>query len=47
LNNNFTYWLLIIVSFFAAGSRLIGGLGGINQTQLRALVAYSSIGHLG
>ncbi|MGL5141562.1 MAG: proton-conducting transporter membrane subunit [Acinetobacter baumannii] len=32
---------------FSAGSRIIGGIGGINQTQLRALIAYSSIGHLG
>lgn len=47
LNSNSIYWLLVIISFFAAGSRLIGGFGGINQTQLRALVAYSSIGHLG
>lgn len=26
---------------------LVGGLGGLNQTQLRPLLAYSSIGHLG
>lgn len=26
---------------------LVGGLGGINQTSLRPLLAYSSIGHLG
>jgi NADH:ubiquinone oxidoreductase subunit 2 (subunit N) len=25
----------------------MGGIGGINQTQLRALLAYSSIAHLG
>ena len=25
---------------------LIGGLGGINQTQIRALLAYSSVNHL-
>lgn len=31
----------------AALRRLIGGLGGLNQTQLRPLLAYSSIGHLG
>jgi len=47
LNRNSIYWVLIIICFFAAGSGVIGGLGGINQTQLRALVAYSSIGHLG
>lgn len=28
-------------------SRLIGALGGINQTSLRKLIAYSSINHLG
>ncbi len=28
-------------------SRLIGGLGGINQTQIRSILAYSSIGHIG
>jgi len=37
------FFLLLI----AAGSRLVGGIGGINQTQLRALLAYSSIAHLG
>lgn len=47
LNNNSIYLVLVLLSFFAVGSRLIGGIGGINQTQLRALVAYSSIGHLG
>lgn len=32
----------------AGGLRsLIGGIGGINQTSLRPLLAYSSIGHLG
>lgn len=31
----------------AGASGLIGGLGGINQTQIRALIAYSSIGHVG
>jgi len=36
--------LLLIV---AAISSLIGGLGGINQTQIRAIMAYSSIGHIG
>lgn len=28
-------------------SSLVGGVGGLNQTQVRALLAYSSIGHLG
>lgn len=36
--------LLIIVSAINA---LIGGLLGINQTHLRPLLAYSSIGHIG
>lgn len=36
---------LIIISILL--SRLIGALGGINQTSLRKLIAYSSINHLG
>ena len=36
--------LIILVSVFSV---LWGGLGGINQTQLRALLGYSSIAHLG
>lgn len=35
---------IIIIS---AINRLIGGLGGLNQTQLRPILAYSSIGHIG
>nr|AXA45419.1 NADH dehydrogenase subunit 2 [Eubela sp. MNHN IM 2013-9671] len=35
------------ICLIAMGSSLIGGIGGLNQTQLRALLAYSSIGHLG
>nr|QBC73166.1 NADH dehydrogenase subunit 2 [Calliotropis micraulax] len=31
----------------AGASSLVGGVGGINQTQVRALLAYSSIGHVG
>ena len=27
--------------------RIVGGIGGINQTQLRPLIGYSSIGHIG
>jgi len=34
---------LILIIFL---SSFIGGLGGINQTQLRPLLAYSSIGHI-
>nr|BAG28300.1 NADH dehydrogenase subunit 2 [Aglyptodactylus madagascariensis] len=36
--------LMIIIGLTSA---LIGGWGGINQTQLRKIMAYSSIGHLG
>lgn len=39
--------IFFVFCLLRGGSRLIGGVGGINQTQLRALVAYSSIGHLG
>nr|UFI48628.1 NADH dehydrogenase subunit 2 [Haliotis ovina] len=39
---------IISTLFIMAGlSSLIGGLGGINQTQIRTLLAYSSIGHVG
>nr|ALQ78827.1 NADH dehydrogenase subunit 2 [Hemipodia simplex] len=33
--------------FMAIAGALIGGLGGLNQTHLRPLLAYSSISHLG
>lgn len=36
--------LLIIV---AGLSSIVGGVGGINQTLLRSIIAYSSIGHIG
>nr|YP_009192176.1 NADH dehydrogenase subunit 2 [Owenia fusiformis]ALO81694.1 NADH dehydrogenase subunit 2 [Owenia fusiformis] len=39
-----TFFLGIIVSVM---SSLVGGVGGLNQTRLRVLMAYSSIGHLG
>nr|YP_009469117.1 NADH dehydrogenase subunit 2 [Charonia lampas]AVC55731.1 NADH dehydrogenase subunit 2 [Charonia lampas] len=42
-----SYWLVIMLCSMSAGSALMGGLGGMNQTQVRALLAYSSIGHLG
>ena len=42
-----TYSIILLACVLAAGSSLIGGLGGINQTQIRAILAYSSIGHLG
>nr|AEP39095.1 NADH dehydrogenase subunit 2 [Oncomelania hupensis hupensis] len=47
LDSNLTYWLFMLFCIFSAGSSIIGGIGGMNQTQLRALIAYSSIGHLG
>uniref|UniRef100_A0AB39IYA3 NADH-ubiquinone oxidoreductase chain 2 n=1 Tax=Tutufa sp. TaxID=3160660 RepID=A0AB39IYA3_9CAEN len=42
-----SYWLLVLLCFMSSGSSLVGGFGGMNQTQIRALLAYSSIGHLG
>lgn len=47
LERNAITWINYILYFFAARARIIGGIGGINQTQTRALIAYSSIGHLG
>uniref|UniRef100_A0AB39CC11 NADH-ubiquinone oxidoreductase chain 2 n=1 Tax=Lambis scorpius TaxID=3104388 RepID=A0AB39CC11_9CAEN len=47
LDLNLAYWMVMLISFMCAGSSLMGGVGGINQTQIRALLAYSSIGHLG
>ena len=37
----------MLLCFCAAASRLVGGVGGFNQTQSRSLLAYSSIGHSG
>lgn len=42
---NFTHPLLLTT--LALSSTLIGGWGGLNQTQLRKILAYSSIAHLG
>lgn len=39
--------LVFLICVLAAGSRLVGGAGGLNQTQIRSLIAYSSIGHIG
>uniref|UniRef100_A0AB39CBS0 NADH-ubiquinone oxidoreductase chain 2 n=1 Tax=Dolomena robusta TaxID=3241546 RepID=A0AB39CBS0_9CAEN len=47
LDVNLAYWIILTISFMCAGSSLMGGVGGMNQTQIRALLAYSSIGHLG
>nr|YP_002213591.1 NADH dehydrogenase subunit 2 [Rapana venosa]ABV66271.1 NADH dehydrogenase subunit 2 [Rapana venosa]AIM46742.1 NADH dehydrogenase subunit 2 [Rapana venosa]UYK51671.1 NADH dehydrogenase subunit 2 [Rapana venosa] len=42
-----SYILILSLCIISAGSSLVGGIGGMNQTQIRALLAYSSIGHLG
>nr|DBA44311.1 TPA_asm: NADH dehydrogenase subunit 2 [Peltospira operculata] len=39
--------MMLFLLLIAGGSSIIGGVGGINQTQMRALLAYSSISHLG
>lgn len=39
------YSLFLLIC--CAGSSIVGGVGGLNQTQLRGLIAYSSINHLG
>nr|WMN13797.1 NADH dehydrogenase subunit 2 [Merluccius albidus] len=36
-----------LTTFLAIASILVGGWGGLNQTQLRKILAYSSIAHLG
>nr|YP_004123705.1 NADH dehydrogenase subunit 2 [Pungitius kaibarae]ABY80694.1 NADH dehydrogenase subunit 2 [Pungitius kaibarae] len=36
-----------LVVMFGLASTLVGGWGGLNQTQLRKILAYSSIAHLG
>nr|YP_009112303.1 NADH dehydrogenase subunit 2 [Upogebia yokoyai]AIY61425.1 NADH dehydrogenase subunit 2 [Upogebia yokoyai] len=43
LNNIFNQKFLI---FFALVSSLVGGIGGVNQTMLRKLIAFSSINHM-
>nr|YP_004347902.1 NADH dehydrogenase subunit 2 [Pao cochinchinensis]BAK09887.1 NADH dehydrogenase subunit 2 [Pao cochinchinensis] len=37
----------LLLTFLGISSTLIGGWGGLNQTQLRKILAYSSIAHLG
>nr|YP_006883115.1 NADH dehydrogenase subunit 2 [Phoronopsis harmeri]AES86295.1 NADH dehydrogenase subunit 2 [Phoronopsis harmeri] len=41
---NFSMLFMLILS---ASGALVGGIGGLNQTQILALLGYSSIGHLG
>nr|API84768.1 NADH dehydrogenase subunit 2 [Gadus morhua] len=36
-----------LITFLGVTSTLVGGWGGLNQTQLRKILAYSSIAHLG
>lgn len=36
-----------VIGFLGGLGSLIGGLGGLNQSQLRFILAYSSIGHIG
>nr|YP_011002937.1 NADH dehydrogenase subunit 2 [Optediceros sp.]WPR14855.1 NADH dehydrogenase subunit 2 [Optediceros sp.] len=47
LLEDMNFMIGLIFCLLSVGSALIGGLGGMNQTQLRSLLAYSSIGHLG
>nr|QIT03184.1 NADH dehydrogenase subunit 2 [Phymorhynchus sp. LD-2020] len=47
LELNLFQMLPMVLCLIAMGSSLVSGIGGLNQTQLRALLAYSSIGHLG
>nr|YP_009192118.1 NADH dehydrogenase subunit 2 [Angaria neglecta]ALK03362.1 NADH dehydrogenase subunit 2 [Angaria neglecta] len=42
-----TSWEGSILLLIAGFSVLVGGIGGVNQTQVRAILAYSSIAHLG
>nr|AVW86058.1 NADH dehydrogenase subunit 2 [Branchipolynoe pettiboneae] len=39
---NMNFFIIMIILL----SSIIGGIGGLNQTQLRPLLAYSSIGHM-
>ena len=39
-------WTPLILILLCTLNRIIGGIGGLNQTQIRSLIAYSSIGHL-
>lgn len=37
----------LILVYSAGLSSIVGGVGGLNQTMLRVILAYSSIGHIG
>nr|YP_010990351.1 NADH dehydrogenase subunit 2 [Capulus dilatatus]WOW98767.1 NADH dehydrogenase subunit 2 [Capulus dilatatus] len=47
MENGNHFLIIFMFCLISGGSSLMGGLGGINQTQIRPLLAYSSIGHLG
>nr|YP_009539834.1 NADH dehydrogenase subunit 2 [Cerithidea obtusa]AYQ21837.1 NADH dehydrogenase subunit 2 [Cerithidea obtusa] len=47
LDASLVYSVFLLFCLLGAGSSLVGGIGGLNQTQIRALLAYSSIGHMG
>nr|BCP51376.1 ND2 [Valvata hokkaidoensis] len=47
LMQNFTFYLCMIVIFLSVISSMIGSLGGLNQTLLRGILAFSSITHTG
>nr|QYF08440.1 NADH dehydrogenase subunit 2 [Lunella correensis] len=40
-------WAVSFLVLIAGFSSIVGGVGGLNQTQIRSLLAYSSIGHVG
>nr|YP_010010544.1 NADH dehydrogenase subunit 2 [Nereis zonata]QOH99550.1 NADH dehydrogenase subunit 2 [Nereis zonata] len=39
--------MMFMILMLAALSALVGGAGGLNQSQMRGLMAYSSVGHMG
>lgn len=45
--SSFIYYSSFYINLICGLRAIIGGLGGINQTQIRVLLAYSSIGHIG
>jgi NADH-ubiquinone oxidoreductase chain 2 len=45
--SSFIYYSSFYIILVCCLRALVGGLGGINQTQMRVLLAYSSIGHMG
>lgn len=47
MQTNAHFKIFFYIFLFARLSSLISGIGGINQSKLRAIIAYSSIGHMG